>query len=202
MEACNLTCLPAQHFSINILTQSCYHIVAQSILDKYSCQSSQCNTKCCFQSYNVHSCTVYLFDETVFRSNNNKHKNTNDYQSICLSCFEVIICLSCQACVSLFDDDSLPKRQQEHDIINHHQSTFLSFCFNLWLSCQACISLFDDDSLPNNSNMLHNRCSINIINPWFPICLFNWCAVIFNFANQRLKKYINIHGYNELINNC
>ena len=134
-----------------------------------------------------------------------QQQKAQKYGWLSINMFELfvsIIWLSCQACVSLFDDDSLPKRQKEHNIIIRHQWTFLSLCFNLWLSCQACVSLFDDDSLPNNSNMLSNHYSINIINPWFPICLLNRCAIIFNFANTDWRNTLICMAINKLFNSC
>ena len=110
MEARNLICcLPAQHFSNQYFTQSCYQIVSIYFVNrfnKYSFRSSQSNVV--FNHITVDSCTSELLDETVFPITSSTKIGTTVNEHVWVVLFQ--IWLSCQTCVSLFDDDSFSSK--------------------------------------------------------------------------------------------
>ena len=108
----------------------------------------------------------------------NASQNVSVFNHITIdSCTHELFCFNHMTVLSSMRESvwwwQFPKqRQHGHDNVNHHQSTCLSCCFNLWLSCQACVDLFDDDSFPatQTSYLMVVQSKVSICDP---ICQFN-----------------------------
>ena len=89
-------------------------------------------------------------------------------------------------------NETVSPNNNNHNNTNGCQCTFLSVFVSIY-NCRVkhawvCLIL---KVFPNNSN--NNHCSINIVNCWFPIYLFNWCAINFTTSSLSFNDSRNTH---------